>query len=63
MILEKNQDKTFTFDRITGNLMKRTDEIQHLSERFSYDPVLKSRLTSWQVLFGQRLLLSHIEED
>lgn len=31
MILEKNQDKTFTFDRTTGNLMKRTDEIQHLA--------------------------------
>lgn len=49
MILEKNQEKTFTFDPTIGNLMNRTDEIQHLSESFSYDPVLKSRLTSWQV--------------
>ena len=43
------QDLTFNFDPTTGNLLKRTDEIQNLTETFGYDIALKSRLTSWQV--------------
>jgi len=37
------------FDPITGNLNWRKDSLRNLTESFTYDPVHKNRLATWQV--------------
>jgi len=43
------QNLKFYFDPLSGNLMKRTDDVRNLKESFTYDTKLMSRLTSWEV--------------
>ena len=44
----------YTFDVETGNLMSK-DELHHgsrLTENYTYDPLLNTRLSSWQIVNG-----------
>jgi RHS repeat-associated protein len=46
------QNLFYTFDKFTGNLYQKWERVNSsvlLSETYGYDPILKERLTSWQV--------------
>ena len=47
------QNLQYKFDQITGNLEWRKDHKYYLTETFTYDALLKSRLETWQVNSGQ----------
>lgn len=49
------QNLAYNFDPFTGNLTQKTEMINNntiLTETYEYDPILKERLTSWQVNAG-----------
>lgn len=58
---ERVQFQTYSFDQYTGNLNWKRDVLGNLVENYEYDPVLKEKLTSWQVNNGTKYAMQYAD--